>query len=408
MKTPATNRSMYVTLSGRKVRSGVAAVSIVVMSIGLIVGVKLLLDPIIGHASPSLLFSLAIVVSTLVGKRPSGIAATILGAVLIEVLFQDSMNDGATSDAIVRSILFIVQGILIVIVVSARLDFEQQLAIERGEKEALKRSSAELALRNEEQQRTQTQLNQANKRLVASNRDLEEFAMIASHDLQEPLRKVHGFIDIILRRHAESLSDEAHGYIVRIQNATSRMQGLIDDLLTLSRVNTRASPFSKIDLNEVMKDVLQDLDSRVKESDAIIEMDTLPSIAADRTQMHQLFQNLIGNAIKFRRPDERPIIRIRCETNADSESMSRPAYRITVSDNGIGFDEKYLGRIFKVFQRLHGREAYDGTGIGLSVCQRIVTRHNGAIAAASAPGAGATFVVTLPAAQFIHHRGSDD
>ena len=394
------NQQPSVTLLGRSFRSDVAAAIVVVTSVIAVTIVKWFIDPFVGHGSPYLLFSLPVVVSTLVGGRASGIAAIVLGALIAEIAFMNALSGADLSQALVRSLLFVTQGSVIVFVVSARLKLEKQLSSERAAKAAIEKHSIELARRNEQQQRTQLLLNEANARLVRSNRDLEEFAVIASHDLQEPLRKVHGFIDIIVRRHSGSLSDEARLYIGKVQGATARMQRLIDDLLTLSRVNTRASPFTQINLNDVVRDVMQDLDSRIREAGAQLHVDRLPTIAADRTQMHQLFQNLVSNAIKFRRPDVEPIVKITSEqTVIDRNGPSIPGVRITVSDNGIGFDEKYLDRIFKIFQRLHGREEYDGTGIGLSICQRIVTRHNGSITAKSAPGGGASFIITLPTAQ---------
>lgn len=403
--TPALNERGDIVFLGRRLRRDIVAIASVPVSVGLIVLVKLLFDPIIGHGAPSLLFTVAIVIATLFGGRNAGIAAALLSAVLIETLFQSTSSEGVAegySDELVRALFFLGQEIVIVFVVSARLKLEEQLGSERAAKSAIEKHSIELARRNEQQQRTQLLLNEANARLMRSNRDLEEFAVIASHDLQEPLRKVHGFIDIIVRRHSGSLSDESRLYIGKVQGATARMQRLIDDLLTLSRVNTRASPFVQINLNDVARDVMQDLDSRIREAGAAITIDPLPTIVADRTQMHQLFQNLVSNAIKFRRPDVEPIVHITSEeTVIDRNGLLVPGVRITVGDNGIGFDERYLDRIFKIFQRLHGREEYDGTGIGLSICQRIVTRHNGSITATSAPGGGAAFIITLPTAQTI-------
>ena len=176
------------------------------------------------------------------------------------------------------------------------------------------------------------------------------------------------------------------------------MHTLINDLLTFSRVTTKAQPFVRTDLNDVAAYVLSDLEVRLQESGGSVDVGPLPAIDADQMQMRQLFQNLIGNALKFHRSGEAPIIKIRAEADgngAGSDSRSKLA-RLTVEDNGIGFDEKYLDRIFTPFQRLHGRGEYEGTGIGLAVCRKIVERHGGTITARSTPGAGSTFVITLP------------
>ncbi len=177
-----------------------------------------------------------------------------------------------------------------------------------------------------------------------------------------------------------------------MQNAAERMQTLINDLLTFSRVTTQAQPFLRIDLNRIVSDVLSDLETRIEQVNAIVKVEALPRIEADALQIRQLFQNLLGNALKFGKPEVSPVIRIHC-AELDNE------VRIHIQDNGIGFDEKYLTRIFTVFQRLHSRGTYEGTGIGLAVCRRIVERHGGEITAHSRPGQGATFEFTLPRRQ---------
>lgn len=232
--------------------------------------------------------------------------------------------------------------------------------------------------------------------LARSNQELEQFAYVASHDLQEPLRKIQAFGDLLKTRCEDTLSEQGRDYLARMQNAAGRMHVLINDLLSLSRVGTRRQPFVRVDLGTVLQAVLSDLEVRIQELGARMETGTMPVIEADPLQMSQLLQNLIGNALKFHRPGETPRVRIQGEMVAGEEG---PACRILVEDNGIGFDEKYLDRIFQVFQRLHGRGQYDGTGVGLAVCRRIAERHGGAITATSAPGQGARFLVTLPAAQ---------
>jgi signal transduction histidine kinase len=242
------------------------------------------------------------------------------------------------------------------------------------------------------------ELADANTELERSNRELQDFAFVASHDLQEPLRKIQAFGDRLKTKHGPQLTDEAQDYLKRMQGAASRMHTLINDLLTFSRVTTKAQPFIPTDLNQVTADVAGDLEVRVQDTGGRIDVGVLPTIDADAMQMRQLIQNLIGNALKFHKPDEPPIIKIRSEVSRNGDA-DRDVARITFQDNGIGFDEKYLDRIFTPFQRLHGRGEYEGTGIGLAVCRKIVERHGGTLTAKSRPGEGSTFIVTLPVEQ---------
>jgi PAS domain S-box-containing protein len=226
-------------------------------------------------------------------------------------------------------------------------------------------------------------------KLEQSNRDLQEFAYVASHDLQEPLRKVQAFSDRLATKYADVLDDTGRDYLKRMRNASQRMQILINDLLGFSRVSTRAQPFTKVDLNTIAREALSDLENRIEHTHARVEIGELPVIEADPTQMHQLLQNLVGNALKFHHEERSPLIKISAKTEGD-------ACHISVEDNGIGFDTQYLDRIFKPFQRLHNREEYEGSGMGLAICRRIAERHAGSITATSAPGKGTTFLVTLP------------
>jgi light-regulated signal transduction histidine kinase (bacteriophytochrome) len=239
-----------------------------------------------------------------------------------------------------------------------------------------------------------TQLKQHSAELERSNKELQDFAYIASHDLQEPLRKIQAFSDRLQRRYSNSLDERGIDYLVRLRDAASRMQNLIVDLLAFSRITTKAEPLYLVDLNKVVTYVLLDLEVRRLETNAEIHLDILPTLPADETQMRQLFQNLLSNALKFTIPGQHPIIHIGCETISDNGVPQK--YIITVADNGIGFEEKYLDRIFGVFQRLHSRQEYDGTGVGLALCQKIVTRHQGTITAQSQLGKGTTFIITLP------------
>jgi light-regulated signal transduction histidine kinase (bacteriophytochrome) len=252
------------------------------------------------------------------------------------------------------------------------------------------------------------QLRSYTAKLEQSNRELQEFAYVASHDLQEPLRKVQAFGDRLEKKCAAALSDEGRDYVGRMRNAAGRMQNLINDLLTFSRVATKTQPFRGVDLKRIVEEVASDLEVRIEQTGGRVEIGELPLIDADALQMRQLFQNLIGNALKFHRADAAPLVKIYAETvstNGASFSLNGEEIqtagdesfcRIVVEDNGIGFDEKYLDRIFTVFQRLHGRMEYEGSGIGLAVCRKIVERHGGQISANSKEGMGARFYIDLP------------
>jgi signal transduction histidine kinase len=253
--------------------------------------------------------------------------------------------------------------------------------------------------------RAQAHIEEVEKQVAEQTRDLQEFAYGVSHDLQEPLRKVMTFGDRLRDKCGEQLGEIGNDYLNRMQDATKRMSVLINDLLALSRVTTRGKPPVKLDLNTLVSEVLSDLEVLVEKTQGKVEIGNLPTVDADPTQMRQLFQNLIGNALKFRKKDVAPLISIHAEravqTNefADDGEDSCPRWHIKIQDNGIGFDEKYRDKIFEVFQRLHGRGEYEGSGIGLSLVRKIVARHGGSISAHSKPGEGATFLITLPEKQ---------
>jgi signal transduction histidine kinase len=263
------------------------------------------------------------------------------------------------------------------------------------------RDAAQRARMTEELERRVAQrtleLNGLNEALRISNRELEQFASVASHDLQEPLRKIEAFGDRLRSRSAAQLDDSGKDYLERILLSATRMRSLINDLLSLSRVTTRGQTPEPVDLAKAARDVISDLEGRLQQVGGRIVMGELPTIDADPLQMRQLLQNLLGNALKFHQPGVPPIVEIAGRINGPDEVA--PTCRLTVKDNGIGFEEVYLDRIFNVFQRLHGRNEYEGTGMGLAISRRIVERHGGTITAESAPGKGATFIVTLPVRQ---------
>ncbi|MFQ5450867.1 MAG: ATP-binding protein [Nitrospinaceae bacterium] len=242
-----------------------------------------------------------------------------------------------------------------------------------------------------------TELKRAREKLIhyateleRSNQDLQDFASVASHDLQEPLRKVILFGDRLREEHASSLDDRGVDYLDRIETSTLRMKRFIQDLLEYSRVTTKARPFERVDLEPVVADVLENLEAQIAQLGANAEMVRLPTLQADTMQMHQLFQNLISNGLKFHRKGIPPVIRI------GHRSLGNGFVEIRLEDNGIGFDEKYLPQIFKPFEQLHGRGQFEGSGMGLSICKRIVKRHGGQITAHSEIDKGSTFIILLP------------
>jgi PAS domain S-box-containing protein len=259
------------------------------------------------------------------------------------------------------------------------------------------RRQAEEALR-----RSEEKLRQFTVRLEHSNRELQDFAYVASHDLQEPLRKIVVFGDRLKEKCGETLDAEPRDYLERMQKAAARMQTLINDLLTFSRVATKAHPMAPVDLAQVTREVVGDLEARIEQVQGRVEVGELPVIDAEALQMHQLLQNLIGNALKFHRPEAPPVVKVAARKFSDASG--RELCELTVSDNGIGFDEKYLDRIFNVFQRLHSRGEFEGNGMGLAIVKKIALYHGGDITAKSTPGVGTTFILTLLATHPPNHE----
>ena len=229
--------------------------------------------------------------------------------------------------------------------------------------------------------------------LERSNKDLEEFAYLASHDLQEPLRKITTFGDRIIEKQ-DSLSEESRDYLERMQKAAWRMAQYIHDLLEYSRVAQQPKHYEQISLGKIVTQVMDDLSQQIKNVNAIIHVEELPALEVDPVQFPKLIQNLLSNAMKYHREDVAPTINI---TSSFLENAKK--WQIEVSDNGIGIEEKYYSRIFKPFERLHGRSAYEGTGIGLAICEKIIHRHNGTITVQKNQPHGTTFIITLPEKQ---------
>jgi light-regulated signal transduction histidine kinase (bacteriophytochrome) len=281
-------------------------------------------------------------------------------------LFQVANKDSDYDEADTQ--LMEVIGAIVAPVLDARLQRDRQ-------ERARQRAERELANKAEE--------------LARSNADLEQFAYVASHDLQEPLRMVAGYVGLLARRYRDKLDRDANEFIEFAVDGARRMQQLIDDLLLYSRVGRGGKAFEPVDSNIVVDEAVKNLEATISEHNGVVTRDELPTVRADRTQLAQLFQNLVSNAVKFH-GQEPPRVHVRAVRSGDDWVFS-------VQDNGIGIDRKYRDRIFKIFQRLHTREEYPGTGIGLAVCQRIVDRHGGRIWFESEPGKGSTFCFTLPA-----------
>jgi light-regulated signal transduction histidine kinase (bacteriophytochrome) len=251
-----------------------------------------------------------------------------------------------------------------------------------------KRLQAQLAGEHRELEQTKHELEKSVAELKRSNAELEQFAYVASHDLQEPLRMVASYTQLLAKRYKGQLDADADEFIGYAVDGATRMQRLIQDLLAYSRVTTQCHAFERVNCDEVLEEVLDNLRLAVEEGRAVVAHGSLPTVMVDGRQLGQLFQNLIGNAIKFR-GQESPCVHISAERRNDE-------WLFSVRDNGIGIDPQYAERIFIIFQRLHDREEYPGTGIGLAMCKKIVERHGGRMWVESELGRGATFYFTLP------------
>ncbi|MBM1104576.1 PAS domain-containing protein [Aurantibacter crassamenti] len=251
--------------------------------------------------------------------------------------------------------------------------------------------------------KAEQKLRDKNRDLKRSNEELESFNRVASHDLQEPLRKIQMFISRLSSAELDNLSVKGRGYIEKVNSSANRMQTLVKYLLSYSRINKTKDDFVKINLDDVLDKVKEDLEDRIKETGVHIAIDNMPTLKAVPFQMEQLFNNLLSNAIKYRNADVESKIIIDCkkvtskQIGDDFVTKSKKYYRISIMDNGIGFNQENAKKIFELFQRLHQKHEYSGTGIGLAICKKIVENHNGHIVAESAPGEGSTFCIYLPA-----------
>ncbi len=295
------------------------------------------------------------------------------------------------------TVIFMISGttsalLLIGMMVLARLNLNNEDKLRVSLEQQNERLTEEVATRTQE-------LVLYSDELSRSNRELEDFAFVASHDLQEPLRKIRAFGDRLQSNYAAQLEGKGADYINRMQTAAERMSNLINDLLEFSRITTRGKDFAPVDLDSLLDEIVGHLEVAIDESNTQIERPTLPKIIGDEGQLYQLFLNLLSNAIKFRKLDSSPEIVMTYQKTERKDLITQEQvfnHEFVISDNGIGFEQEFADKIFVPFQRLHGRSEYKGTGIGLAVCRRIVERHGGKIRASSELGKGAKFVVTIP------------
>jgi light-regulated signal transduction histidine kinase (bacteriophytochrome) len=245
--------------------------------------------------------------------------------------------------------------------------------------------------------------------LESANRDLDRFAFMASHDLQEPLRKIRTFSDLLFVKYQAVLDSPAINYINRIQNAAVRMQTLISDILAFSRINNEKDTFVNYNLNLILREAMDELDATIQEKKGVFEIEELPAIDVNPGLIRPLFENLLSNALKYSKKDEPPVIKIHSEIIAATTSNKEPVQycRIYIQDNGIGFDQVYAEQIFDMFRRLHVHSEFEGTGIGLTLCKKIVEKHNGFISVQSKVGKGSTFIISLPVHQATVEKTGD-
>ncbi|MEP1444986.1 MAG: ATP-binding protein [Paraglaciecola sp.] len=314
-----------------------------------------------------------------------------------EIAFRDSQYEKLLKIQKEAKITFIISGsisalLLLGMLVLARINIGNEGKLRKSLEQQNDRLAEQVKIRTKE-------LTVYSEELTRSNRELEDFAFVASHDLQEPLRKIRAFGDRLMTTYGEELEGKGIDYITRMKIAAERMSNLINDLLEFSRITTRGKEFSDVDMAALIDDILSDLEIAIEESNSQITVGTLPVVKGDKGQMYQLFLNLLSNAIKFRKAEVSPKISISYTQSESYDELTERSVQwhvITLTDNGIGFEQEFADKIFVPFQRLHGRSEYKGTGIGLAVCRRIVERHGGTISAKSELTKGSVFTINLP------------
>ncbi len=371
----------------------------------LVIKLKLAI-PELGRDTPYLFLLLPILCTTFWTGLGPGIFGVLVSAAMIDYYFIPPFQNLGHFQIhdLVPFFMFLLEGTGAVIIVHyLKVTRKNMSNINEMLEEKVKKRTNKLRLTNkrllreiEVRKRTEKELGLLNGQLKSSNKELEDLTYIASHDLQEPLRKIQAFSGRLKAKYYRDLNAEGQDYLNKMEKAADRMKSLINDLLSFSRVMSKKTPFETVNLDELCESVIDDFEAVIESEKARVIKDSLPHIEADPVQMRQLFQNLIGNSLKFIREDRTPQIRIYSKAEEGTNVCS-----IVVEDNGIGFDEKYKDRIFQVFEKLHAKEEYEGTGVGLAICKKIVERHQGSITAYSEIGKGAKFILTLPIRQDV-------
>jgi len=365
-------------------------------SVALATAVQIVINPQLGQKFPFFLFIFAVIYSAAFGGRGPGLFATALGAIVVDYAFLGDPFSFAGTEGwdLVRTGLFTGIGVAVTLTVdrlkNAYEDLHRAaLALEEANIR-LQASEDQLLGANEELRRSQDSLSRANARLKQSNEDLQKFAYSVSHDLQTPIRTISTFCQLLLRRYQGKLDKDADELLGHIDSGLGRMNALVHDLLEYSKVtHSNTDSWTEIDCNKVLRDVLKDCEANIRETNAVVTVDSLPAVQADPRQMAQVFMNLIENGLKYRAA-EAPAIYI-------SAKPEDGHWVFSVADNGIGLDMSHSDLIFNVFTRLHGdNSAYKGNGIGLAIVKRIVERRGGTIWVESQPNAGSTFYFTIP------------
>gem|GEM_PF-3618128 len=354
------------------------------ITVALFVWLKLTVLEGLSRETPYLFILFSVFISAFYGGFGPGVAATLSSIIAIFYYFLPPYNQFEL--LYTEDFEIIITYIMVGFVFSWLLD--QQRQIKTMLEAVVRKRTEQLQLTNEELQR--------------SNQELQDFAYIASHDLQEPLRKILAFGDRLEAKHGTELSDEARNYLKRMQSSANRMKQLVESLLTFARVANTDIPVKKVPLNAVVSGVISDMEIRIEEQRAEILVEDLPEVEGNPTQLSQVFQNLLSNSLKFKHQERDPIVEISSEmveiTN-NNGNEPRKYCKISLTDNGIGIPPEYQEKIFNIFQRLHGRSKYEGTGIGLAVVRRIIERHDGKIRVSSIEGEGTSFEIMLPLTQ---------
>lgn len=339
------------------------------------------------HAAPYIAFFPPITVAALYGGLGPGILAIALSVLVVSRFFDTGISAVYTiPGGLAGMLLFLASGVIVLAVCVLLRNAKQHISEEAGR---LLKSEQSLQAELTERKRMEEEQERLLADLARSNRELEQFAYVASHDLQEPLRMVGSYMQLLERKYKGKLDEQADEYISFAVDGAVRMQKLIEGLLAYSRIARGRRELRLVDANKAFTEAVSNLSAATEESHATVTKDDLPTISGDETQLVQLFQNLIGNAMKFRKPAIAPLVHIAAEKRGRE-------WVFCVRDNGIGISPEYYDRVFLIFQRLHSRAQYPGTGIGLALCKRIVERHRGRIWIESVPGEGTSFFFTIP------------